>query len=44
MEEFLGVNKFLVVIVDGEREVEADEFWKLAQKRVDVFPVESFQG
>jgi hypothetical protein len=38
MEEFWGVNRFLVVIVDGERQVKADEFWKLPQKRVD------FQG
>jgi hypothetical protein len=30
MEEFLGV------IVDGETQVEADEFWKLAQKRLDL--------
>jgi len=36
MEEFLGVSKFLVVIVDGERQVEADEFWKLVQKMVDL--------
>lgn len=36
MEEFLGVNKFLVVIVDGETQVEVDEFWKLAQKRLDL--------
>jgi len=31
-----GVNKFLVVIVDRERQVEADEFWKLVQKMVDL--------
>jgi hypothetical protein len=34
---FWGVNIFQVVIVDGERQVEADEFWKLAQKRVDLY-------
>jgi hypothetical protein len=36
MEEFLGVNKFLVDIVDGETQVKADEFWKLVQKRLDL--------
>jgi hypothetical protein len=36
MGEFLEVNKFLVVMVDGETQIEADEFWKLAQKRLDL--------